>query len=247
MLPLFNVYKQLTLRVAIRAPDEQAAIDKMLNLTDTFFEVRDCDHYALLTGASEEPSDATEASVREHEERAAASVAPSLPSTASNGLAAATEMSGPWLAMLLDLASEAEKVLAEVGGSKHLPPSWRWPLIDELNGAISMVKDSEKAKQSLVPVAEPEKLVVVNPAMKDAFIGVLRYVVDQEYPELDPHSTGGEPDDLKAALANAIESTAALLNMEAPEDHPNPAEHDGPFYDWAAEAGFGYGREEDQD
>lgn len=165
----FNVYKELTLRVRIQAENDEAAIEKMLNLHDSHFEVVECEHFAVPISGKEIPSETTEATVR--------------------------------AAM-------------------------------------------ETAERTDAPAAQPAE---VDPAMKQAFIGVLRYVVEQEYPELDPHSPGGDPDDLKGTLANAIETTAALLNIEAPEDHPNPAEHDGTFYDWAAEAGFEYGREDDQD
>ncbi len=41
----------------------------------------------------------------------------------------------------IEVIEEAAKILAEVADSGALPPSWRWPIIDELNGIAAIERD----------------------------------------------------------------------------------------------------------
>jgi hypothetical protein len=149
-MPQFNVYKTLGLCVSIEAETDEAAIRRMLDLDDRFFQIRECDHYAVRVGPSEdgeehdtEPCETDEATVLELQADDQRATASKLAAATAAAVAETTQT----MRLLCELAAEAEKVLSEVGQAGHLPPSWRWPLIDELNGAVAMARAKLEAPQ----------------------------------------------------------------------------------------------------
>jgi hypothetical protein len=81
---------------------------------------------------------------------------------------------------------------------------------------------------------------------RDTFLRVLNYVVENGWSEARPDNEA-KKEDFDCALANAVNEAADVLGLCYPEDHPNPAEWDGELLDWAADAGYVWSGESQDD